>query len=442
MEGSSPNVRRSRRSEAPSNYVVAQISLWGQLVGSVAESRSGRIYFQYDRAFQAKGLEISPLRLPLRDGAITFPELRRLAGFAGLPGVLADSLPDAFGNAVIKRYFEAKGTPSAALSPVQRLLYVGARAMGALEFSPPTDRQSNEGTEQAITVARLVDEARRVIEGDTTVAVPEIMQVGASAGGARAKALILWNQSRNRVKSGFSPLADGDEHWLIKFDGVTAGGTGGPQLREDVRPSPWGRIEYVYSQMARAAGIDMTDTYLLQEREFAHFMTKRFDRVGTKRVHMHSLGGLVHVDYNERGLYSYDQYFTTIRELGMGQADVEQAFRRMVFNIAAVNQDDHVKNFAFLMTENGAWHLSPAYDVMFAHGSQWTRTHQMTVGGKDDLFTREDLLALGRAFDIYDGGASILRDVAAALEAWDAQGRAVDIPAEQREHISSLFRRF
>jgi serine/threonine-protein kinase HipA len=448
-----PSPRARRRRPPPPQFAIANVSLWGRPVGVVAEDGSGKITFEYHPEFRDSGLEISPLHLPLsQSGPISFTELMRKPAFGGLPGVLADSLPDAFGKAVIRLYFEKQGRPDAALSPVQRLLYVGSRTMGALEFSPPVDIDPGPAIDDALAIAKLVSEARRVIEGDTSVAVPEIMQVGASAGGARAKALILWNRERDTVRSGFATPAVGDEHWLIKFDGVSAGGIGGPELREDVRPSPWGRIEYAYSRMARTAGIAMAETHLLMERDFAHFMTKRFDReISTSnsntngiinRFHMHSLGGLVHVDFNDRGAYSYEDYFTTMRELGMGQQELEQAFRRMVFNVAAVNHDDHVKNFAFMMTPDGQWHLSPAFDVMFAHGSDWTRTHQMFVNGKDMDIDRKDLLAVGRAFDIRDGGASIIREVAGALDTWDDEASRAGVPDRERAHISSLILRF
>lgn len=432
---------RPRSGRAPSGFAVATIRLWNHAVGAVAEGPDGRITFEYDPTFRTSGLEISPIHLPLSLlGPVEFPELRRQKAFAGLPGVLADALPDAFGNAVIRRYFEERGTPDAALSPVQRLLYIGTRAVGALEFHPTLDGRRNDAIEEVLDVARLVEEARRVIEGDTNVAVSEMMQVGASAGGARAKALILWDRQKNRVRSAFAaPMAD-EEPWLIKFDGVTEG-TGGHDVREDVRPGPFGRIEYVYGQMARAAGITMAEMHLLHEREFAHFMTKRFDRDAGQRIHMHSFGGLDHVDYNTPRERSYEDYFATIRQLGLGQPAIEQAFRRMAFNVAAVNQDDHVKNFAFLMGPDGKWGLSPAYDVTFAKGNVWTRTHQMRLNGKDDAFTRDDLLAVGSKMDLPKDGAEIIAEVDAALDLWDGEAKAVAIPEEWTRRIAGLFRR-
>jgi serine/threonine-protein kinase HipA len=415
--------------------------MWERDVGAVAEGPNGRVVFEYDEDFRASGLEISPLHLPLSlRGPREFPELLRQQAFAGLPGVLADALPDAFGNAIIKRYFEELGTPDKALSPVQRLLYLGKRAMGALEFHPSLDVPPNHVIEEALQIAKLVEEARRAIGGDTQVAIPEMMQVGASAGGARAKALILWNRHENRVRSAFATPAQNDEQWLIKFDGVTEG-TGGPLVREDLRPGPFGRIEYAYSKMAKAAGIEMAETHLLHERHFAHFMTKRFDRTSSDRLHMHSLGGLQHVDYNMRGLLSYEDYFRSIRALGMNQPDVDQAFRRMVFNVAAANQDDHVKNLAFLMTRDGTWHLAPAFDMTFARGNAWTITHQMTVNGKDDAITREDLLAVGARMDVAKNGADIISDVNAALTLWESEAAAVDVSREWIDRISKLMHR-
>ena len=416
--------------------------MWGRLVGAVSEDPAGRIAFEYDEEFRRSRLEISPIHLPLsRSGPQEFPELRRLPAFAGLPGVLADALPDAFGNAVIKRFFEERGTPDQALSPVQKLLYIGSRAVGALEFSPPIDGRARAATEEALSVAGLVDAARRVIEGDLTVALPEIMQVAASAGGARAKALVLWNRKANRVRSAFADEEPGDEPWMIKFDGVTDG-TGGPTVRADVRPGPYGRIEYAYAQMAGLAGLDMMESHLLRERGYAHFMTKRFDRAEGRRLHMHSLGGLQHIDYNERLAFSYEEYFRTIRALKLGQPALDEAFRRMAFNLAAVNQDDHVKNFAFLMAPDGVWGLSPAFDVTFARGSEWTRTHQMTLRGKSDGFTREDLLAVGAMMDVPKDGAAIIEAVEESLSQWERLATATGLERAWTDRIGELFRHF
>ena len=429
-------------SPGSAGYVVARVSVWGRDVGAVAESRAGDVVFEYAEEFRRSGLELSPVHLPLSlRGPVAFPELRRVDSFSGLPGLLADSLPDAFGNAVIRRYFEQRGMPDAALSPVQKLLYLGSRAMGALEFHPQLDRELSQDTGEALAIAHLVQEARRVVEGDPSVALPEMMQLGASAGGARAKAMILWNRAEQRVKSAFAPRRGGDEHWLIKFDGVTAG-AGGHTVEREFVPGPWGRIEYAYSRLARAAGIEMAETHLLREREFAHFMTRRFDREGDTRLHLHTLGGMLHADYNVRQVLSYEDLFRTILRLGLGQPSVDEAFRRMVFNIAARNQDDHVKNVAFLMNADGAWRLAPAYDVSWAMGGRWTRTHQMTAGGKDDDFTRSDLLKIGAAFDVERDGAEIIDEVDAALSSWTEEAEAVGLESEWVGRVGETFRRF
>ena len=253
--------------------VRVRVWIWGREVGLLREEASGRITFEYAPAFRASGLDISPIHMPAgRRGPFAFPELARKPAFLGLPGVFADALPDQFGNAVIRRYFEDRGRPGDAMSPLQRLCYIGERAMGALEFHPPLD--PDPGTEEALAVRDLVEQARRIVEGDASVAVPEIMQVGGSAGGARPKALILWGRDANRVRSGFARPEPGEEPWLIKFDGVAAE-VAGQGIRRARSPGPWGRIEYVYSQMARQAGIDMPDTHLLHDGALAHSANDR-----------------------------------------------------------------------------------------------------------------------------------------------------------------------
>ena len=341
---------------------------------------------------------------------------------------------------MIARHFQDIGRPHAALSPVQKLLYLGDRAMGALEFEPAL-RARGPVIEEALEVKRLVEEARRVIEGDTAVAVPEIMQVGASAGGARAKALILWDRAHGRVRSGFATPREGEEPWIIKFDGAS-GGRGGHQLTQDRRPGPFGRIEYAYAQMARRAGLELADTHLLEEGEFAHFMVRRFDRVNGAKLHMHSLGGLQHIDYNFSGAFSYEGYFRTVLALGLGHDSLEQAFRRMVFNLAAANRDDHVKNVSFLMAQDGRWQLSPAFDVTHAAGTGWTRTHQMTVAGKAAGFTREDLLGVADQFGLSHSAEDVLLAVGDALRSWQDEARKVGVPPDWIATVRDAFTTF
>jgi serine/threonine-protein kinase HipA len=394
-----------------SSYTTARVHLWDHQVGILAESTEGEIVFEYTKDFQKSGLEISPINLPLRtSGPQVFRELRRISAFEGLPGVFADSLPDAFGNKVIRRYFSEKGEGSR-ITPVQKLLYVGDRGAGALTYHPA--KMGEAGTEKILEVRDLVEQARRVIEGDTTGAVNEIMRIGATAGGARAKALILWDRELNRVRSGHATPAPGEMPWIIKFDGVTKE-SGGQSNVVTGEAGNWGKVEYVYSVLAKRAGINMPETYLLRDGNLAHFMVQRFDRtgdLGVDRIHMHSLAGMLHLDYNDQYRTGYEDYFDLMRELGLGQDEVNEAYRRMVFSVATVNYDDHLKNFAFLMDKTGKWSLSPAYDVAYAENDGWTRQHQMSIGGAFKGITRRHLLEFGHEFDVAGGGAKIIDEV-------------------------------
>lgn len=421
-------------------YVVAHVRLWGSEVGTVTEDRQRLITFEYEPPFRRSGLEISPLHLPLSHGGVfSFPELQRKEAFQGLPGVFADALPDRFGNAVIARYFEEQGRPQDSMSPTQKLLYVGSRTMGALTFHP-ADRRG-PGSEEALDVQDLVEQARHVIEGNTEVAIPEIMQVSSTAGGARAKAVILWDREQNQVRSGFASPRSGEEHWLIKFDGVTSD-AGGVGLHADRVPQAWGRIEYVYSQMAQDAGIEMAECHLFVDGDLGHFMTRRFDRLGPQPLHVHSLAGFLHVDFNEQYVLSYEQYFDALRRLGLGQDAISQAYRRMVFSVATINFDDHPKNFAMVMSSDGRWALAPAYDVAYAEGSAWTKQHQMSITGKFRDITRTDLLSLGYKFDLSSNEASrIINEVVASLDGWTRFAKAADVPTEKIAYLVDRFER-
>jgi len=418
---------------------IARVILWGQTVGALTEDADGVITFEYEPAFAASGIEISPLLLPLaRLGPVQFPELRRIPAFAGLPGVLADALPDRFGNAVIAQYFADRGRPADAMSPVQKLLYIGHRAMGALEFEPAVVLPMRAAERESLELALLVEQARRLIEGRTDGALTEILRVGASAGGARAKALVLRNRVTDRVRSGFAAPRPGDEPWLVKFDGV--GELGAP----DFTARPFNRIEYAYGRLARDAGIEMPEAELLETQDgLAHFAVRRFDRVGERRLHMHSLGGLMHVDYDTPGTFSYEQYFRSVQSIvppADVYASVEDAFRRAVFNIAAVNQDDHVKNFGFLMDEQGAWRLSPAFDLTFARGTNYTRRHQMSLNGKRDDFARTDILAVGRRLRLARDGADTIDEVRAALARWPQYAAEAGVPKQRIGEIAAAHR--
>jgi len=421
-------------------YTRADVFLWGERVGAIVESQpDNRQIFQYDPAFAAAGIEISPLNLPTSDlTPRTFPELSRSSAFGGLPGVIADSLPDRFGTALIQAHFD-RNLRGTRVTPIQKLLYVGSRGPGALEYRPAA--KSTPEVENALEVRQLVDQARRVIEGDTRNAIAEIISVGATVGGARPKALILWNRALDRVRSGHATPEPGDEHWIIKFDGVTKS-SGGIENRVSRESGPWGRLEFVYSILAKEAGIEMAESHLLRdENGLAHFMARRFDRGGDRpdqKIHMHSLGGMLHLDYNVQYQIGYEDYFDLLRQLRLPQSAVVQAFTRMVFSLATVNYDDHLKNFAFLMDSAGRWRLSPAYDVAFAENDGWTSQHQMSVAGKFLGITRADCLKVAEVFDIRPTQARETIDrVLHAVALWDLQANEVDLPDDFRKTMSA-----
>ena len=405
---------------------VAAVELWGTRIGAVALTGStGVASFEYDPAFLASGIQLAPLTMPLADRVYSFPELSART-FHGLPGLLADSLPDRFGKNLINTWLARQGRTQESFDAVERLCYTGQRGMGGLEFVPaqgPSPEASGP-----IQLAELVDLASEILsrhEGWTTsLAGPEreealqtILRVGTSAGGARAKALIAWNPSTGEVRSGQLEAPPGFTHWLLKFDGVS-----GNKDKELEDPQGYGLIELAYSQMALAAGITMTDCRLLAENGRQHFMTRRFDRddAGNK-LHMQSLGALAHFDYNKPGSYSYEQAFLVMRQLQLPMRDLEEQYRRMVFNLVARNQDDHVKNIAFLMDRTGQWSLSPAFDITWSFNpdGDWTATHQMSVNGKRDQFDRADLLAAGRNAQLKRGRAdAIAEEVISAVRDW------------------------
>ncbi len=415
---------------------LAEVRLWDQRVGAVAEDADGVITFEYSPTFQSSGLDVSPIVLPLSTtGPRQFPELRRMEAFLGLPGLLADALPDRFGNAVIRRYFEERGTPDRALSPVQKLLYLGDRAMGALTFHPALDRSTPEQA-TPLRLSALVQEARAIVSGNADVAVPDIIHVGSSAGGMRPKALVWWNPPTGQGRSGHAEPTEGDEPWIVKLDGVGAVNDDG-QTPARVRASlPYMRIEQAYTLMARYAGLDAVETRLLADRSYRHLLIRRFDRVGDgggSRVHQHTLGGLCHVDYNEPGTCSYEEFLRTVLRLRLDRRALDEAFRRAAFNILAINQDDHVKNLSFLMGSDGQWYLSPAYDNTYAQGDGWTRFHQMTLAGKCTAITRQDLLDVAKKFSI--DGISILIRIEAAVSQWSQFADEAEVPAKATQLI-------
>ena len=405
---------------------TAIVKLWGDVIGAVSwlDDR-GYAIFEYDKNFLQKGLDVSPIHMGLDDarsgdGRFSFPVLNNDT-FLGLPGLLADALPDKFGNSIIDAWLSRNGRDAASFSPVERLCYTGNRGMGALEFSPPVMDKNDVSV--PIEIAELVALTQDIMnerkaldvrldgsERDNADAILDILRVGTSAGGARPKAVIAINDSGN-VMSGQTDVPKGYDYWLLKFDGVTdleLGDGGG-----------YGRIEYAYYLMAKAAGINMAACRLMEENGRAHFMTKRFDRIEGKKLHMQSLCGIAHYDFNMAGAYSYEQAFGIMRQLRLSKADAAEQYRRMVFNIVARDLDDHTKNISFVMDDDGKWMLSPAYDVIYAHNpaGKWTNQHQMSVNGKRDDISRDDLIMVGESISLSRPG-DIVDEVIASVEKW------------------------
>lgn len=427
--------------------VPVRVRLWGRTVGAVALIPGSDVAaFQYDPAFARSGVQVSPLTMPGSDRVYRFPELPR-AAFKGLPGLLADSLPDKFGNALIDAWLARQGRAPDSFSAVDRLCYIGSRGIGALEFEPSTG--PGVGPSESLDVEALVSLASAVLSeraglhgsldpDQRTDALTDILRVGTSAGGARAKALIAWNPTTQEVRSGQIEPGSGFEHWLIKFDGVTQN-----RDKELADPKGYGAVEFAYHRMALAAGIQMSPCRLLEEGGRRHFLTRRFDRTDQGRLHMQSLAALAHLDFNAAGAHGYEVALTTIRRLDLGIDALEEQVRRMLFNVVARNQDDHVKNIAFLMDRRGVWSLSPAFDVTWAYNPQgaWTQAHQMTVNGKRDGFTLDDLRAVGRAAALKRGRVDALLDqVLAAVGRWPEFAAQAQVPSAWTEAIGATHR--
>lgn len=433
--------------------VRVEVRLWGRRVGTLTEKPGGPPVFEYASDFRESGLEISPLHLPLSlQGQVRFDELRERAAFAGLPGVLADSLPDAFGTRVIRAWFAAKGREAAADSPARRLLYVGERAMGALTYhAGPAAREVREGSEgsdafaptapaadaPALDLEALMHDARTLIRGGHDVGVPEIFRIGASAGGMRPKVVVLFNPDTREIRSGFATPEAGEIPAILKLDGA---GQGKP-TDDLTRSLPFNRAEAAYARLASAAGLDVVGVRVLEVGKYAHLVIPRFDLTpGGQRLHQHTFGGMVHADFNRPPAGSYEKYLRTILALGMERSALEEGYRRMVFNVLAVNQDDHVKNLSFHMDARGAWHLTPAYDLTFAQGSGWTARHQMTVRGRIAEIREEDLLAVAREIELERPGRIIER-VREAVAGWPATAAETEVPPRYRTWVEERLRR-
>lgn len=423
---------------------VAEVNIWGKLAGAVAwDEKTGYATYEYDPKFRQLGWDLSPLKMPISAASksFSFPELRgrnsALNTFNGLPGLLADALPDKYGNQLINLWLAQQGRPQDSMNPVEMLCFIGSRGMGALEFEPaklkatkntfPIEIQSLVATAQ-----KMLDQREGFatnINKDEEQALSEILKIGTSAGGARPKAVIAWNEKTSDVRSGQTKVPKGFEHWLIKLDGVND-----VQLGES---EGYGRVEMAYYNMATACGIEMMPSRLLEENGRAHFMTKRFDREGgTVKHHMQTFCALKHFDYNEVNSFSYEQLFQCMRQLKLTYADAEQMFKRMVFNVIARNCDDHTKNFSFLLKEEGEWEMAPAYDVCHAYrpGSDWVSQHALSINGKRNNISKVDLESIAKNIGIKKAPA-IIEEVKDTVARWREFASNVDVEKKLADSI-------
>ena len=368
------------------------IKLYGHTVGYLAMD-GGIVYFEYDDEFKKLGLEISPLKL--NTSTISIYTNNDDNFFQSLPGVFHDSLPDKFGNKIIEKYYAEKGINDYDLNLLQRLTYIGSYGMGALEYEPNI---IHDDIKEALDIRNLVDDARKIISGNVKDAIPDIMESGGSAGGARAKAIIAWNRKTDDIRSGRAEPKKGYEQYLLKFDGVG----------ENQEPADYTKIEYIYMSIAKECGLNVAEVELLKDREYNHLLVKRFDRIEGKKVHMHSLCGITHTNFNIPKMFSYENYLRTVLQVTKNQDNVLTAFSHMIFNVISRNQDDHTKNFSFLMTESGEWMTAPIYDLTYSNGTGYTAEHQMTINGKTDFFEMDDFYSFSKVFGF---SKDIIKDI-------------------------------
>jgi len=426
----------------------ARVLLWGKDIAAVTWDENQELgIFQYSPDFLDSGIEVSPFMMPLKEGTYQFPSLAKET-YKRLPGLLADSLPDKFGNALINAWLARQGRTPESFNPVERLCYIGKRGIGAIEFLPtitgaPTTSRTVHVEELVKLSSQVLDE-RASLTGqftgdDDAEAIQDILRVGTSAGGARAKAILAWNESTGEFRSGQLEPEEGFTQWLMKFDGIVNN-----KDKELADPQGYGLIEYAYALMAKEAGINMTRCRLQREGGRAHFMTQRFDRTEAgRKIHMQSLCALMHFDFNLAGAYSYEQALQAMAQLRLSNKEIQQQFRRAVFNVVARNQDDHVKNIAFLMNRNGEWSLSPAFDVVYSFNptGAWTSQHQMSINGKRDGFGLTDLVDLASVGGIKKRKAiGIIEQVSTAVADWKIYSESVEIPENAASKIQNTFR--
>lgn len=422
--------------------VLAEVRLWGTRIGAVVQENIASLpQFNYDKDFLRSGIQVSPIMMPLSQNVFSFPGLANET-FRGLPGLLCDSLPDRYGTQVLNSWLVSQGRDPKSVCAVERLLYTGRRGMGALEFYPVKDFMKTDDSK--VDLSGLVQLASDILSqrenlhiknGDDTM--KQIISVGTSAGGARAKAVVAWNEATGDVRSGQVEAGKGYTYWLIKFDNVDNNGDHG-----DKPDGPaYTRIEYAYYLMACAAGINMSESRLYKENGAYHFMTKRFDRTDDGgKIHMQTLGALGHFDYNAPGAYSYEQASYIMNRLSLGAVAAKQFFRRMVFSVLAENRDDHVKNISFLMDKKGKWSLSPAYDVTYAYNpvNHWLAHHQMTINGKTDKITYADLHSAGLAMNVSEKEIlNIYSEVYDVVSHWTDFAEKAMVPEKETEEIKN-----
>ena len=431
---------------------VAEVKIWGELAGAVRwDTQDQLASFQFDTDFLKKGYDLSPIKMPIQNGnrIYSFPDLRKakeeqVATFNGLPGLLADSLPDKYGNQLINIWLARNGRPPDSMNPVEKLCFIGARGMGALEFEP-TQLKTNKQT-FAVEIKSLVEIAEKILfvrEGfeinlhkDEQRALSDILKIGTSAGGVRPKAVIAYNQKSGEVRSGQTLAPKGFDHWLIKLDGVSDAQFGSSH--------GFGRVEYAYYLMAKDCGIQMSDSQLYEENGRAHFMTRRFDREGSNtKHHIQTLCGIQHFDYNNLYGYSYEQIFQAMRILRMTYPEAEQMFRRMVFNVMASNYDDHTKNFSFRLKQYGKWELSPAYDVCYSYDPEniWVSQHTLSINGKHKGISKNDLMTLATANNIKKG-ESIIDEIKEVVCDWEQYAKRVSVSSKLGRSITKTLSAF
>ncbi|NTV21517.1 MAG: type II toxin-antitoxin system HipA family toxin [Chlorobium limicola] len=425
---------------------VAEVRIWGELAGAVAwDDAAGLATFEFDPRFKSKGWDLAPVQMPISDARnlFAFPALRKKAepaldSFKGLPGLLADVLPDRYGNQLINLWLAGQGRPQNSMNPVEMLCFIGTRGMGALEFEPAVLKAYKRTF--SVEISSLVEVAKNMLsrkeafatnlEADAKKAMSELLRIGTSAGGARPKAVIAWNEKTGEVRSGQTNAPHGFEHWLLKLDGVSDVQLGSSH--------GYGRVEMAYYNMARACGITMMPSRLLEENSRAHFMTKRFDREGgSTKHHIQTFSALKHFDYNAVMSFSYEQLFQTMRELKLPYPDAEQMFRRMTFNVAARNCDDHTKNFSFRLKRGEKWELAPAYDVChaFQPDHRWVSQHALSINGKRADITKEDLLTIGKSVSVKKA-TEIIDEVNAAVAQWKSFADEVAVEPALRDQIA------